>query len=99
MAIYAVEYFYSGDDDARTRYRAEHRAYLTSLGEQDVVLASGPFAAHETAGALVIVRADSEEHVRQVVEDDPFRVNGVIESYRVTEWEPIIGRWAQSLAG
>ena len=44
------------------------------------------------------MRADSEEHVRQVVEDDPFRVNGVIESYRVTEWEPIIGRWAQGLS-
>lgn len=99
MPIYAVEYTYSEDDDARTRYRAEHRAYLTSLGEQDVVLASGPFAAHESAGALVIVRADREEDVRQVVEDDPFRVHGVIERYRATEWEPIIGRWAQALGG
>ena len=97
MPIYAVEYSYSADDEARSRYRAEHRAYLASLGEQDVVLGSGPFAPHERAGALVVVRADSEEHARQVVEDDPFQVNGVIESYRVTEWEPIIGRWAASL--
>lgn len=98
MPIYAVEYTYSGDDDARSRFRPEHRAYLTSLAEQDVVLGSGPFAAGRVPpGALVVVRADNEDEVRRLVEDDPFRVNGVLEDYRVTEWEPIIGRWASSL--
>jgi uncharacterized protein YciI len=97
MPIYAVEYTYSGDEDARDRSRPEHRAYLASLAEQGVVLASGPFAPGQAPGALVVVSAESKEEVRRVVEDDPFRVHGVLKDYRVTEWEPIIGRWAASL--
>ena len=97
MPIYAVAYSYSGASDARNRYRPEHRAYLASLAEQDVVLASGPFAPEEAPGALVVVRAESKDEVHKLVEDDPFRAQGVLEDYTVTEWEPIIGRWAASL--
>ena len=97
MAIFAIQNSYSDDETTRDTYRPEHRAYLSSLAEQGVVLASGPFAPGQAPGALVIVRAESEDAARRLVEDDPFRVNGVIEDYSVTEWEPIIGQWANTL--
>lgn len=98
MPVYALQYRYTSDLEARDRYRPDHRAYLVSMADQGVVLASGPFADDEPDGALIVVQADGKEAVHDLVAADPFRVQGVVADYTVTEWAPIIGRWADSLA-
>jgi len=97
MPVFAVRYTYSDDLAAREQHRAEHRAYLGELADRGVVLASGPFAADEDAGALVLVRVAGREEAAALADADPFRVTGVITAYSVTGWEPIIGRWAADL--
>jgi uncharacterized protein YciI len=97
MPVYALQYRYTDDVAARDEYRPDHRAYLGALAEHGMVLASGPFVDHQPDGALLVVQADSREVVDEIVAADPFRVQGVVADYTVTEWTPVIGRWAADL--
>lgn len=98
MPVFALHYAYTDDTAARDEHRAEHRAYLSGLADEGVVLASGPYAPGGPEGALIIVRAGSTEDVDALVASDPFRREGLVAGYTVTEWQPVIGRWAADLA-
>ena len=91
MAIFAVTYTYTDDVDTRDRARQEHRSYLGGLAEQGTVLLTGPWAAGELPGALLLFQTDDREAVEEIVAKDPFTEAGVIEEYAVTEWEPVLG--------
>lgn len=44
------------------------------------------------------MRAASAADVEELVTADPFRREGVVAGHTVTQWQPIIGRWAADLA-
>jgi len=93
MAYYAVRYSYA-DDPRLDEIRPEHRAFLGRLAEAGSLEASGPYVDVKPASALLILRADSADEVRSLLEDDPFQQHGLVAGIDVTEWTPVIGVFA-----
>ncbi|KGM14478.1 YciI family protein [Cellulomonas bogoriensis] len=102
MSTYCVEYVYDDRDDRRSEVRPEHREFLKGLLARDVLLASGPWvgppspepAGGAAAGALLVLRGDSPEGVLAVLDQDPFRREGLVTERVVRRWDPVIGPWS-----
>lgn len=91
MSIVAVNYEYDATKlDALAQHRPEHRAFLKSLFDQDVLLASGPLGSN---GALITLRADSTDAALKVLDSDPLLLNGIVETRVARTWNPVIGPW------
>ena len=95
MAIFAVHYTYSDDAAARDEHRSAHREFLGDLAEEGVVLISGPYAAADDApdAALLILRGDSAAELVELMREDPFQQQGLVEQVAVREWTPVLGTW------
>ena len=101
MPIFAVQYAYDPRTTVRDRVRPQHRRYLAQLVEDGVLLASGPYMGRtegtsddEPDGALLLVRADSAEHVGKALDADPFAVEGLVATRTIRPWQPVLGPWA-----
>lgn len=95
MSLYAVHYSYSDDTAARDEHRPAHREFLTALATDGVVLLSGPYAPVDEApdAALILVRGESAAEIVELLREDPFQQQGLVEQVAVREWSPIIGQW------
>lgn len=95
MTIFAVHYTYSDDTAARDEHRPAHREFLGDLAADGVVLISGPYASTEDApdAAFFLVRGDSVAQVLELVREDPFQQQGLVEQVSVREWTPVLGAW------
>lgn len=94
MSVFAVEYVYGAEFGAdRDEHRPAHREWLNRLVSQGSVLASGPFA--DDAGALLLFVADSEAQLNELLKQDPFAATGVISAVKITQWNPVIGVFAE----
>ena len=72
---------------ARKANRAEHLAYLKSLG--DTLVVAGPFteADGETMnGSLIVVEAPSREAAETIAAGDPFAKAGIFASVDIRPW-------------
>jgi uncharacterized protein YciI len=97
MALFAVVYAYPADSEApRDTHRPAHRAYLSALGERGHLLVSGPLSSAGGEGGLLILRADSAEAALAHTEQDPFRLQGLVEQVTVHEWKAAVGPLAES---
>jgi uncharacterized protein len=95
VTVFAVTYRYTDDAAARDEHRSEHRDYLRGLADRGIVAVSGPYAADEQPGALLLFKASSRGEVVELTGQDPFNVRGLISEITVTEWEPLIGPLAK----
>lgn len=95
MDMFVARYQYIADADKIAEHRPQHREFLTSLHNQGLLLASGPLPNTTPAQAVLIFRADSEEHIRTTLAADPFMVNDVVASLDIDQWLPVIGDFAQ----
>lgn len=93
MAIFAVQYTYSEDTDALDEHRPAHRAFLSGLAEEGVVLLSGPMArqAEGPGAALILLAGEAEEAVLELLREDPFQQLGLVDHVRIDRWDPVIG--------
>jgi uncharacterized protein YciI len=70
----------------------EHRAYLRTLKERGLLLASGPF--DPRSGGALLLRipegADVGATLDRVRDDDPFTRKGIAQ-YELLPWAPTIG--------
>ncbi|HYE79795.1 MAG TPA: YciI family protein [bacterium] len=69
----------------------EHRAYLQSLLEQGILLASGPLVPR--SGGALLLRVPDETFLAaldQVRDNDPFTIKGIAQ-YELLPWAPVIG--------
>jgi uncharacterized protein YciI len=98
MSIFAVRYTYDQRTDLQDEVRPAHRDYLRGLAEAGQVLGSGPWTEGD-AGALLIFRADDRAALDALLAADPFAVAGVVAATEVRGWNPVIGPWADGLAG
>ncbi|WP_334121682.1 MULTISPECIES: YciI family protein [Glutamicibacter] len=92
MTVFAVEYVYADDSvELRNEHRPAHREYLIGFVNEGPVrvLASGPTPA--TDGALLILAAESEAALNEVLANDPFKKAGAIAQTTISEWNPVIG--------
>jgi len=89
MSTYAVTYRYQASHDELAELRPAHRAWLQSLLEQGVMLASGPLG--DFAGALLIFKATDEIELSALLDNDPFDIAGFISERVIEEWNPVFG--------
>ncbi|MCS6711973.1 hypothetical protein JSY14_08055 [Brachybacterium sp. EF45031] len=89
MDLVAVQYLYADAADRLAQHRPEHRAFLGGLLERGVLVASGPLG--DPAGALILVRADGAEEALQLLDDDPFRREGLIVERTARPWTVVLG--------
>lgn len=95
--IFAVQYNYvPGLGDQRDVHRAAHREFLGSLGT--AMVAAGAYVDDPTA-ALLLVKSDAAESVRDLLAGDPFQQHGLISSIDVHEWSCAVGDQAAALRG
>ncbi|MFT4083696.1 MAG: YciI family protein [Nocardioides sp.] len=88
----AVTYRYDDDLETQNRVRPEHRAFL---GRQPNLLLSGPT---DDGGALLVFAGEPAE-IEAVLDEDPFRIAGVIAERSVTTWNVVLGTKAGLLNG
>lgn len=86
--IVAVHYAYA-EGAPLAEVRPSHREYLAALADEGVNITSGPLPGSH--GALLIIRADSPEEALQILEQDPFYIEGCIAERAAEEWLPVIG--------
>jgi uncharacterized protein YciI len=84
---YAALIEYSQDRQLVESHRPAHRAYLTSLLEQNQLFTAGPF--EDGYGALIVYEADSPEAVEALVKADPFFEAGVFLKWTVRPWKAV----------
>lgn len=95
MPTYAVRYTYDERTDVRDAVRPEHRAYLSGLADQGVLLGSGPFA-DGAPGALLVFRTADRDALDAVVAADPFTREGLVREADVRTWDLVLGPWSAS---
>jgi uncharacterized protein YciI len=92
VPIFTVTYAYDQRRDEQDAVRPQHRAFLRSLHDQGVLLASGPWA-EGPAGAMIVLSADDGAAALAALDPDPFRSAGFIAERTVRGWNPVIGPW------
>jgi uncharacterized protein YciI len=97
MTIFAVTYHYVADSAEKRQEALEvHRQFLAEQASSGALLAAGPYGPEEEeAGALLIWKADSKLDVLEVVQRDPFALEGLIGECTVRAWTLTRGGFAQ----
>ncbi|HKJ11568.1 MAG TPA: YciI family protein [Ornithinimicrobium sp.] len=96
MTTYLVTYTYSGDAGLRDEHRPVHREFLRDLAADGALLVAGPLPDAEPPVAVLVLRASGEEEVRELLREDPFQQQGLLESVQVQEWTTAVGGWPPS---
>jgi uncharacterized protein len=94
MAYYAVQYLYAEEPSVMDGIRAEHRAYLKTLVDAGVLLATGPIVGRNAA--LLIFKTESPETVATLLDVDPFEIAGYIGGRIIEEWNPLLGVFSEA---
>ncbi len=96
MNIFAIEYAYGSQASlTRDEHRPAHRSWLHQQAGEGRVLSAGAYT--DGTGALLVLQAESEEDVREILEQDPFAIEGGIAGVRITQWKPVIGAFADTV--
>jgi uncharacterized protein YciI len=94
VPIFAVHYTYSDAAAAgRDEHRPAHRAWLSGLVEEGVVLSSGAYP--DGSGALLLFRSADATALDVLLAQDPFAKNELIAVVRSVEWRPTLGAFAE----
>lgn len=92
MAFYVIEYRYSQElRNLVNDFRPAHRNYLRELESQGKLISSGFLLDAAYDGAMLIVRAETSTEALNLLDEDPFRLNDLIEDVSARRWIPTIG--------
>ena len=94
MPIFAVQYSYTDATIAdRNTHRPGHRAWLRELADNGTVLSSGAYP--DGTGALLLFRSENADALRELLSQDPFAVENLVERTEIHEWLPVIGAFSE----
>ncbi len=65
-------------------YWDEHADFMDRLFENGTIVLGGPFA--DATGSLVIVEAENEDEVADLIAHDPFVVHGIFALKSLKQW-------------
>lgn len=84
--------------ELRPPFREAHLALANALQQQGTILSGGPLlsdaspsAPAKPTGALFLFHCADRSAVEAFVRDDPYVVNGLVPSHRITEWSVLVG--------
>jgi uncharacterized protein YciI len=66
----------------------EHAEFMNNLAENDFIILGGPFKTSEDV--LLIVRADNEEDIRNILAEDIWHKLNILEIADIQEWKILI---------
>jgi hypothetical protein len=89
MAWYLVEITY--DLEKMPEVRPRHREFLRGLAAQGRVAVAGPLG--DGTGGITLYQADDEAALKELIDQDPYFLEGVIAERTVREYKPVIGAW------
>jgi uncharacterized protein len=75
---------YVSDLEKVASIRPAHRAFMSKLGEQNHLIAGGPFS--DGSGALFIYEVDTLQDAEAIFAQDPYTLGGVIASHNMHAW-------------
>jgi uncharacterized protein YciI len=76
-----------------------HVNYLKSLLAKGILRASGPRTESRHPSGLIILMANDDAELRELLQADPFSVHGVNDEVTITEWNPVFGIFASESSG
>ena len=83
------------DEATWKRWVRPHVEWVQEHVAQDVIVASGPSVGTAVRQGWLIMRAEGEPSLRELIATDPFWDAGVIEDLLIVQWDPIFGRLAE----
>ncbi|AUI62432.1 YciI family protein [Amycolatopsis sp. BJA-103] len=89
MAWFLVEIRYVQEKLEEVRPR--HRKFLSDLAEQGVVALGGPLG--DGSGGVSLYQAADEAALTEIIDQDPYHLEGVVAQRTVREFKPVIGAW------
>ena len=89
MPVFAVTYVYQAEPQQLDEIRPTHRAWLSKLLNEGVLLASGPMV--DSPEALLIFRFDTASGLAELLDNDPFDIAGFIGARSIQQWNPVFG--------
>lgn len=78
---------YTAMKEKAVALRPAHREYMTRLHADGRLVACGPFA--DGGGELFIYEADSLAVAQEILAADPYQIDGVFASCRLSQWNVI----------
>ena len=88
---YVLLYDYVEDvEERRGPYREEHLRLLTDLHDSGKVILGGAWAS-PVDGAAIVFKGDGPGAAEWFVETDPYVAGGLVTSWRIREWNVVIG--------
>lgn len=86
MKYFIIEIIYTVPLEEIEKTTIEHRTFLRTLYNKNLILMSGPKVPR--TGGIVIARAESIEYAENLFKDDPYKEKNLAE-YRFIEFKPL----------
>ncbi len=82
------------DGEGWGRHVVPHVGFLQSLIEAGKIRAPGPVTGLGKRAGFIIVTAKDREEVEQLIAQDPFAIEGLIDDLTILAWDPMFGAFA-----
>lgn len=90
MPLFAVNITFTDNVERRLEVRPTHREYLKKLLDEGKLFESGPYV--DDSGALLVYEAADVAEVQELLANDPYAPNGIVETVTINEWNRVIHR-------
>lgn len=86
---------YAHHDEARWReFVMPHVEWLRERVAEGSLKASGPLVGEPGRRAMLIMAGPDRQAVLDMIETDPFKIEGLVDELTLTEWDPMFGVFA-----
>ena len=76
--------------DRRGPFRAEHLSLLQKAHDRGELVMAGALA-DPADGAVLVFRGPNAQHAESFAQADPYVRNGLIKTWRVRQWNTVVG--------
>lgn len=71
--------------------RPRHREWLGGLAEAGTVAVAGPLG--DDSGGVLVIQGEDRDAVEQLLDADPYHLEGALAQRTVREYKPVMGAW------
>ncbi|AMV61022.1 Hypothetical protein ADU72_0524 [Pediococcus damnosus] len=88
--FFVVKYVHT-DLEGWKKFLMPHAEYLMAHLKKGDLIVSGPLetGTEDRKEAMLVMVADNEESLMDVIKEDPYWIQGLVDSYTINEWQPI----------
>lgn len=86
---------YAHHDEARWReHLMPHVEWLQDRAADGSLKASGPLVGKPDREAMLIMVGADRQAVLDLIDTDPFKIEGLVDDMTISEWDPMFGAFA-----